>query len=188
MASRAPSGKTKDLYGSAVLVSKEAAWRAGTQAQLPSQPGLLGAATSSNKSKWHNVTRPEALAARAGGAGPRIQVQKNQNQSFQPNLKLPRNGPGLWMSPSPGIHITRSWRLDRYRRQHANLRTSRRNFKLTPTKNLRLKSRTRMRIVYKRKILITDKCSMVNLKASRNAAAALAGKMRVLPGRSVQMH
>ena len=92
MASRAPSGKTKDLYGSAVLVSKEAAWRAGTQ--LPSQPGLRDAATSSNnlKSEWHNVTRPEALAARAGGAGPRIQVQKNQNQSFQPNLKLPRNG------------------------------------------------------------------------------------------------
>ena len=115
-----PSGKTKDLYGSAVLVSKEAAWRAGTQAQHPSQPGLLGAATSSNKSKWHNVTRPEALAARAGGAGPRIQVQKNQNQSFQPNLKLPRNGLGL-VSPSAGIHITRSWRLDRYRRQHANL-------------------------------------------------------------------
>ncbi len=49
-----PSGKTKDLYDSAVQKLLDELGRS-----------LLEA---SNKSEWHNITRPEALAAQARAA------------------------------------------------------------------------------------------------------------------------
>ena len=66
-----PPGKTKDLYDSVQKLLDELGL------------SLLDAA---NKSEWHNITRPEALAARA-------------HPGYQP--KLPPNGPLL---PPKGLH------------------------------------------------------------------------------------
>ncbi len=51
-----PSGKIKVLYDSAVTVQK-----------LLDEVGL-GLLDAANKSAWHNITRPEALAAQARAA------------------------------------------------------------------------------------------------------------------------
>ncbi len=73
-----PSGKTKVLYDSAVQNLK-----------LLDEVGL-SLLDAANKSEWHNMTRPMALAAQARAAG---------HPGFQP--KLPPNGPLL--SPK-GLH------------------------------------------------------------------------------------
>jgi hypothetical protein len=60
-----PSGKTKDLYDSAVQKLLDELGRS-----------LLEA---SNKSEWHNITRPEALAAQARAASrfpPQVAAQR----------------------------------------------------------------------------------------------------------------
>ena len=66
-----PSGKTKVLYDSAV--------------QKPLDEVGLSLLDAANKSEWHNITRPEALAAQARAA--------SRFNGFQP--KLPPNGPLL---------------------------------------------------------------------------------------------
>ncbi len=72
-----PSGKTKVLYDSAVQ-------------KLLDEVGL-SLLDAANKSEWHNITRPEALAAQ--------QLRLARHPGFQP--KLPPNGPLL--SPK-GLH------------------------------------------------------------------------------------
>ena len=105
-----PSGKTKDLYDSAVQ-------------KLPvlDEPGL-SLRDASNKSEWHNMTRSEALAARAASRLP-AQVAAQRTSASPKRLHHPHNAQ---LAP-------------RYRRQHANLSPG----ETRSPPNLRFKSRMR---------------------------------------------
>jgi hypothetical protein len=82
-----PSGKTKVLYNSAVQ-------------KLLDEVGLTGSLLdAANKSEWHNITRPEALAAQARAAsGNSAQVAAQRPSAFTGQRGCI-------------IHITGSWRL-----------------------------------------------------------------------------
>ncbi len=107
-----PSGKIKVLYDSAVR-------------KLLDEVGLSLLEAAANKSEWHNITRPEALAAQARAAsGFSAQVADKR-----PSRCCHQRG--------CIIHITSSWRLGsgvgnfEHDDHDANLSLRRRNLKPT---------------------------------------------------------
>ena len=120
-----PSGKTKVLYDSAIQ-------------KLLDEVGLslLDDAANLNKSEWHNITRPEALAAQARAAS-RFPAQVAAQRPSDVTK-------GAAPSTSAGTSVTSATCKPE----------SRRNVK--PTKPaIQISDADR-----KRKILITDKCTM----------------------------
>ena len=147
-----PSGKTKVLYDSAVQ-------------KLLDEVGL-SLLDDANKSEWHNITRPEALAAEARAAsGFSAQVAAKRPSAV---TKGAASSESTSRAAASGASVAAS----------ATCKPeSRRNLKPTNLKPaIEISDADR-----KRKILITDKCTMAFIKE-------MARKRRVLPGRSVPVH
>ncbi len=89
-----PSGKTKVLYDSAVQ-------------KLLDEAGLSLLAAA-NKGEWHNITRPEALAAQAHGASrvPAEVAAKRPSAITGTNFKL--KGAASSASRAAGTSVTAS--------------------------------------------------------------------------------
>ena len=121
---------------------------------------LLDAA---NKSEWHNITRPEALAAHwqaraASGFSAQVAAAKRPSAVTK--------GAASSTSPAAVASVTASATCKPESRKN-----------LEPTKTaIQISDADR-----KRKILITDKCTMDGLQE-------MAGKRRVFPGGSVPVH
>ncbi len=121
-----PSGKTKVLYDSAVQ-------------KLLDEVGL-SLLDAANKSEWHNITRPEELAAQARAAS----GFPAQTAAKRPSAVTKLEGAASSTSRAAGASVTASATCQP---------ESRRNVKPT-------KPAIQVSGVTKRKILITDKCTM----------------------------
>ena len=147
-----PSGKTKVLYDSAVQ-------------KLLDEVGL-SLLDAANKSEWHNITRPEALAAQARAAsGVSAQVAAKR-----PSRAAVTKGAASSTSraAASGASVTAS----------ATCKPeSRRNLK--PTKPaIEISDADR-----KRKILITDKCTMAFKKWREKGESFRVDRYRCIEGR-----
>ncbi len=170
MDGKQPLGKTKVLYDSAVQ-------------KLLDEVGL-SLLDAANKSEWHNITRPEALAAQARAtSGFSAQVAAQRPSAV---TKGAAAGGGPRRRPGRIIHITSSCQrrlgnLNGGRTSATCKPESRRNLKPT---NLNLKPAIKISDAdRKRKILITDKCT-----GTAHGPQEMAGKRRVPPGGSVPVH
>ncbi len=145
-----PSGKTKVLYDSAVQ-------------KLLGELGL-SLLDAANKSEWHNITRPEALAAQARVAsGVSAQVAAKR-----PSRAAVSKGAASSTSRAAGASVTAT----------ATCKPeSRRNLK--PTKPaIQISDADR-----KRKILITDKCTMAFKKWREKGESFRVDRYRCIEGR-----
>ena len=145
-----PSGKIKALYDSAVQ-------------KLLDEVGL-SLLDAANKSEWHNITRPEALAAQARAAsGVSAQVAAKR-----PSRAAVTKGAASSTSRAAGASVTAS---AIYKPE------SRRNLK--PTKPaIEISDADR-----KRKILITDKCTMAFKKWREKGESFRVDRYRCIEGR-----
>jgi hypothetical protein len=151
-----PSGKIKVLYDSAVQ-------------KLLDEVGPLSLLDAANKSEWHNTTRPEALAAQARAAsGVSAQVAaKRPSQAAPAVTKGAASSTSESRAAASGASVTAS----------ATCKPeSRRNLK--PTKPAIETDR-------KRKILITDKCTMAFKKWREKGESFRVDRYRRIEGRSL---
>ncbi len=132
--------------------------------QKPHSEALLSESLQPGPARFGPGPEARDAAPRAGLASERYR-RSARHSGFQP--KLPPNGPLKLMSPTGLHHPHIAQMAPRFRR---NLKPTK------PAVQISDADRTS-----KRKILITDKCTMTK-------AQKMAGKRRVLPGRSVQVH
>ena len=150
-----PSGKIKVLYDSAVQ-------------KLLDEVGL-SLLDAANKSEWHNITRPEALAAQARAAsGVSAQVAANLKRPSQAAVTKGAAS-STSRAAASGASVTAS--------ATCKPESTRRNLK--PTKPaIEISDADR-----KRKILITDKCTMAFKKWREKGESFRVDRYRCIEGR-----